>query len=164
MMQISLHLLQIMWTFVPWYPNFGKVQHGDYSPVSQMKIVCWLHSVFTSILSDDGRWRLALSIYVHHVWWWKMTPWASAGTKAFAAITAFYSPYENSVSPADSLLTQTGNSRTEVIWRCVRHWSAFLSPSWLTHQIWTVVCCLLGLVCYWLVWWEKEIIRAFKAE
>lgn len=41
---------------------FCKVQLGDYSPAAQMKIVCWLRSVFTSVLSDDGRWGLELRL------------------------------------------------------------------------------------------------------
>ncbi len=63
-----------------------------------------------------------------------------------------------------SLLNQTGQTRVEVVWRYIGDWSAFLPPvDWLIKSQ-QLSSCLVGLVCYWLIWWEKEIIRTLKAE
>lgn len=85
-----------------------------------------------------------------------MRPWAPAGTKTSAAITAFYSPYENSV------FLQWPETRAERGGLEVKRFS-FHPVDWLIKSQ-QLSSCLVGLVCYWLIWWEKEIIRTFKAE
>ncbi len=94
---------------------FCKVQLGDYSPAAQMKIVCWLHSVFTSVLSDDSRWGLELRL----------------GRRCLLQSQPFTLLMKIQFAVA-SLLNQTGQTRVEVVWRYIGDWSAFLPPvDWL---------------------------------
>ncbi len=63
-----------------------------------------------------------------------------------------------------ALLTRPGRRVWRVVWRYIGDWSAFLPPvDWLIKSQ-QLSSCLGGTVCYWLIWWEKEIIRTLKAE